>query len=688
MATLEKIRQKGLLLSIVIGVAMLLFIIGMVDFNSIFGLSSQNVAEINGEEIAIADYEKRIDEMTSFYKIELQQSSLSDQYVEQIRNSVWNQFLRESIISKQCEKLGIVVSDEEFTQSLIGDVPNPMLSQLRIFYNPEKNGFDKQILYQVIDAAESDPTSDIAKYWSFIQRTLKTQMLEEKYNALVGASININNLDAKYSFDASRAADIEYTFTPYSSIADSTIAVTNKEISTYYANNKNKYFRKDESREIEFLTFNIVPSESDYSDIKSWIEGLKDEFYTSDDFVALSNQNSDESYNGIAKSKADIDKDLVDFAFSGKAGDAFGPQLFGNVYKMARIVETGIVSSDSAKVRHILVMESTAERTAQVADSLIAAINGGADFASIAKTFSKAGTSASGGELGWMKDGDFDKEFSSACINAPVGKLFKKEISGGIHIIEVTEKTKPVSKVKLCVLSRSVEASSQTYGQLFNEASQYMAQNNELEKFESSADAAKGQFIRNFTIKSSDNRIADLKDSRQIIRWAFENEAGDVADRVFECGDKFVVVALKSVSEAGYPAESEIKDMLTEEVKKEKKADIIASNLSSKLNEGFAATGVVAQAQGVSFSSQYVNGIGFEPALYATVANMDQSSAAKIVKGNNGVYVVKVSSVAEQPAFDALSEIDQLTNRRPYKYMIYSSLESNSEIEDNRILFY
>lgn len=688
MATLEKIRQKGPLLTIVIGVAMLLFIIGMVDFNTIFGASRQNVAEIDGNDINIADYEKRIDEMTAFYKIEMQQSSLSDQYTEQIRTAVWNSIVKEQVLAKQCKSLGLVVTDKEFVQNLTGNNPHPMMSQLRVFYNPEKGGYDKDVLQYVVNAAEEDPSSDIAKYWSFVQRTVKNQILEDKYNALVGASININDNDAKYYYDANRVADIEYTVTPLSTIADSLISVSPKDLKKYYTANKNQYYRSVENRDIELIAFDVVPSDRDYEDIKAWIEGLKNDFYTSDEFIAISNQNSDESYNGIAKSKSSVDPDLAAFAFSGKAGDAMGPELFGNVYKMARIVETGITAPDSVKISHILVMEDTKEKTEALADSLIAAINGGSDFAAVAKQYSKAGTSANGGQLGWLREGDYDKDFSTACINGPVNKLFKYNMNGAIQIIKVEEKTKPVAKVKLCVLSRSVEASSQTYGQIFNEASQYMAQNNSLEKFESSADMSKGQFIRNFTISATDNRIADLKDSRQIIRWAFDSKAGKVADRVFECGDKFVVVALKSVAKEGYPSESEIEDQLKQAFRAEKKADLIEEQISAKLSDGLAATGSIKSATGISKNSQYVSGIGAEPEVFAVVSTMDQASPVKVVKGNMGVYAVKVVSTKDQADFNASQSATELANRRPYSYMIYKSIENESDIKDNRITFY
>ncbi len=690
MATLEKIRQKGVLLSIVIGVAMLLFIIGMVDFNSIFGASRQKVAVVNGTEINIMDYEKRIDEMTSFYKIEMGQSTLSDQYTEQIRTAVWNSYIKEIILDQNCKKLGVVVSDDEMAQNLTGDNPHPMLSQLRVFYNQEKGGFDKSILYQLLNAIDDDPNGDFAKYWSFVQRTVRSQILEDKYNALIGASINVNNIDAKYSFDGGRSAEIAYAMLPYSYIPDSTVTVEPDDIKTYYKENKNKFYNDKEGRTIKLVEFDVVPSEDDYADVKEWIEGLKKEFLTGDDYIAVCNQNSDVRYSEIAQSKATIDPDLTDFAFKGRAGDTLAPQLFGGVYKMARIVETGITAPDSAKVRHILVQEGSEERTKSVADSLLKVLAGGADFAAIARQYSKAGTNANGGELGWLKDGDFDKEFSAACIKASVGKAFELPMGQAIQIIEVTEKTKPVAKVKLCVLQRAVEASSQTIGQVFNEASQYMAQNNDLEKFNAGADPSKGQFVRSYTVGASDNRISDIKDSRQIIRWAYDAEEGNVADKVFECGDKFVVAALSDIEEEGYKPQADVEEQIKSEVRKDKKGEIMAAEFMNKLENGgdLSAIGAVNNASNVSLNSQYVGGIGSEPKLVAVVSNMTPESAPQVIKGNNGVYAVKVVSQSETGEFNAAAEVSQLASRKPYKYMVYGSLEKSAEIKDNRITFY
>jgi peptidyl-prolyl cis-trans isomerase D len=206
LATLENIRKRGVLLSVVIGGSLLAFILGGIDFQTVFGESRTTVGSVEGNEISIQEYEARIDEMTTFYKMEMGQSSLDENTTRQVQNSIWNTFLHEQLIGSQCEELGIVVTDEEITKQLTGDVPHPMMAQLRMFYNAEKNGYDKSILYDLLAAIDQEPNGDLAKYWSFIKRNVRLQMLEDKYNTLVSSSFNYSNLDATAAFETKKSS--------------------------------------------------------------------------------------------------------------------------------------------------------------------------------------------------------------------------------------------------------------------------------------------------------------------------------------------------------------------------------------------------------------------------------------------------------------------------------------------------
>ena len=684
MATLENIRKRGVLLSVVIGGSLLAFILGGIDFQTVFGESRTTVATVDGNEISIQEYEARIDEMTSFYKMEMGQSNLDENTTRGIQTSVWNTMLHEQIIGAECEKLGIVVSDDELTKLLTSDVPHPMMSQLRMFYSAEKGGYDKTILYDLLSAIDQEPNGDLAKYWSFIKRNVKQQVLEDKYNVLVSTSFNYSNLDAKAAFEAKKVANISYVSQPYYTVADSSVAVSDSEIKAYYKANINLYKSKEEVRTINYLTFPVVASEKDFEDVKYWIDGLKDEFATSKDFVALCNQNSDEQYKDIAQSKNSVDKDLAAFAFSGKAGDYIAPKLYGDTYKMARIVETGIVAPDSIKVRHILVQNQAK------ADSIMAALKSGADFAELAKNNSLAGTSQNGGELGWMKEGDFDAEFSKACFKGKVNKVFSFPFSGMIQIVEITEATKPVAKVKLCVVSRKVEASSQTYGIIYNNASQYIAKNNDAKSFVDSAKAEEGLFLRSIQIKDTDYAVSDLKDSRQIVRWAFQNKAGNVADQVFECGDRFVVVMVSEVAPKGAKSLESVKSEVKTAVMNAKKAEIMIADMKAKLADSndISVLGAVKTADNASMNSAFIPGIGKEPKVAGAIPSLIADGDVKFIAGNAGVFVLKLNSAAAEGELDIEHEIRNLSSRTPYQMMIFESLKDEVEVDDNRVNFY
>lgn len=690
MATLQKIRQKGALVTGAIFVALLAFLIGDMSFRSLSDNARQIVAEVNGEEIKIAEYEKLIDDASTFYKYQFRTSNLTDQQQEQIRTTVWNSWLAETLIAEQCDKLGIVVTDDEFTDAIVGEHPHPMLAQLPMFFNPEKGGFDRAVLLEFLKQVEDGSNEDLSKYWSFVQHALRSSMLAEKYNSLVAASFNVNDIDAKYAYDGRTNYDIEYVQIPYSTIADSTVSVSDKDIKAAYNEMKNSLERTAESRVVEIYQFPILPSTEDFEEVSAWIESLKEEFSTSDDFVSLSNQNSDVTYKGIAQSASNVDPDLKNFAFSGKAGDVFGPQLFGDTYKMARIVETGISGADSVKLSHILCYAGDAEKSQALADSLMNVLAKGADFGELAAEYSVAETRTSNGEIGWIVEGEMDEEMSDACFKAAVNKPFTYKTGNAVQIFKVTDKTKTVAKVKMCVLARKVDASARTYSAIFNEASSYIAKNDNLAAFEDSSSTI-SSYLRSYSVGKNDNRIAEIAGSRSIVRWAYEAKEGDVCDKVTECGDQFIIAALKSILKEGVPSMEEVDFQLRLKATANKKYDEIAADVNAKLAESddLSRLGEVKSAEGINLNSSYIAGVGSEPAINGSLAALAASGKPAVFKCAGGVAVVKV--VASAPVdgdFNAAIEAQQIAARRPYIYMLPQSLQDGAKIVDNRINFY
>lgn len=707
MATLEKIRSKGVLLIIVIGIALFAFIIG--DFlnssGTFFGQSQMNVIEVNDEKIKIDQYQEKIDELNKVYQIQMNQSQLSEEAMEQIRQSVYDNIIREQIISSCAEKTGINVSSKELFDLVSGENIHPYIQSIRMFQNPNTGGFDKSYLLNFLNtinkkdlsAEEMEQIKDAKSYWMFWENLIKNTRLEEKYTTLLSKSLNTNSLEAKFSFEnGKKTVDLVYITEPYSNIADSTIDVSKKELKTLYKKNKEKY-KQESIRDIQAVSFSIRPSKDDYEKIENWINRLKDEFSTTNDIAEMVMSNSDVPYFNFALTEKDIDESVKSFAFTGKSGDILGPIFENDTYKMVRIIENGISAPDSVKIRHILLLGLEDSAIVSLSDSIINAIQTGANFESLVTKYSQnQNTAAKGGEVGWVRESDVEKEMIEPCFYGTKGNLFSVKTNNGTHIIELQEKTKNVNKVKLAILERSVSASSTTYSKIYNDAKDFIVENNSLDKFKSGAEK-KGLDVKSFSsIFENNPKLGTIKDSRKIVRWAFENEVGNISD-VFVCEDEFIVAAITKSAEKGYKTVEDVETELKAEIIKDKKAEIITKKLADELAQTKDLQ-KIASKKGISVDTlMFVNfknnrtQVGYEPSIIGTAPFMNKGETSLPLKGKNGVYVINIinESVSEG-AYDDKSEKMQLNSK--YMYTIpqsfFETLKEKANVIDYRSRFF
>ena len=532
-------------------------------------------------------------------------------------------------------------------------------------------------------------------YWMFWEKTVKNSILQEKYNALISKSVTANSLDAKMSYqDRKVSVDVAYVVQPYFLIPDSAVKVSSNDIKDRYNKQKEQY-KQAANCAINYVSFNIKPMPEDYKDAESWINKLSEEFKTTTDVVGLVNSNSDVMYTGKNYSMLSVPASLKAFAFGGKTGDIVGPLFANDTYTMARIMESGIMKSDSVKLRHIFLVEKDASK----ADSLVAAIRGGANFGELAKKYSAVKQTASnGGEIGWIQEGaaGLDKELTTTAFGKAVNEVFTIKSTQGTQIMQVMEKTAARSKVKLAILERKVVPSSKTYSKIYNDAKQFAADMT-ADKFEKTA-KEKGYNMRTAAdLLESVDKIADIPQSRQIVRWVFKSDKGDVSD-VFDCSKEFVVVVTTEVNKKGYRSLEKVTDQLKAEIIKDKKAELMITNLSAQLTktptlEALAATmkDSVKVAKAVNFASYQFGVSGMEPAVIgkSTVVALNKNSTP--IKGNAGVYVIRTSNKIENPQpFDAKTEMMQLNSRMSYSlpYMIIQDLKDKADIVDNRMNFF
>ena len=700
MATLEKIRSKGLLLLIVVGLALVVFIVGdLVNSGSTyFQENNANVAVINGDKVKIRDYAEKMDQFNDVVKMQYG-NNITDEMMEQIRQMVWESTVTEKIVGDDCAKIGMMVTKNELVDMLVGNNISPMMMSNQMFFN--QNGqFDVNIVKQFISMLDSEDASQnipyeqlrlYRNYWRYWEHAIKTSRLQEKYTNLLNAALIVNPLEAKYAYDNAKiSADAVYAMKNYFAIADSTINVSDAEIKARY-NEKKEQFKQKQSADVKYITVDIKPSAEDFAEVEKWINDLKEEFTTTDDIADVVNSNSDVQYRGENLVKEQIDADFQEFAFTGKVGDVMGPIFVDNTYKMARIIENGINSVDSVNLSNMYLRRETAEATQALADSIMDAVQKGADFAELAKVHSLAQNGANGGEIGWVSEMGLEKKMATPAFSTPAKSMFQVKEGNDIILFRVNELGQKVEKAKVAVLARSVDATSRTQAELYNKLKQFIVNNNTIEKLE--AEASNNGYVvmtaKNLDINAS--TINNVKKAREAVRWIFENKEGAISD-IFEFENQIIVVAVDKHNAEGYRSIESVRSQLLAELRKEKKAEVITAQMEGKnmeqlVNEGFRMDTV----RNVNFASTYVGAIGNEPSLFARVANAEINEESAPIKGNTGAYIFKVINKEEATKpYNEKEEMVMLETREGYmnQYLSIEALKDAANIEDMRYKYY
>lgn len=711
MATLEKIRSKAGLLVLVVGIALFAFIIG--DFlnsgSTYFRQSQERIAKINGELIHYQDFQQRIDEMSEMYKMQMGTTSLPEETMVQIRQMVFNNMVEEIVLGEATAKIGMTVSPDELFDMVQGENISPLIQQMPMFANPQTGQFDKAALLNYLKAISDENIASLPadqqsqfiqarNFWLFWEKNIKNQRLEQKYTTLISKAISANKLDAKENFDASaESSDIVYAMQSYSTIPDSTIQVSKSELEKLY-NERKESFKQKEGRILTYVTADIRPSQEDYDNVEKDIDALKAEFTTAENVADLVNENSDVPYVDAFVTDKTFDEEMRQFATTAEVGDVYGPVFESDRYRMFKLVAK-TQAPDSVKVSHIMLAGRSEAEIESLADSLMTALKGGADFAELAKKYSMDQAAENGGELGWFTElaalRGVNEDFKDAVFSAKVDEIKVVKSMYGTHLVKVTEKTKNVTKYKVADVEMAVTPSSKTYSKLYNDLNQFIASNRDISKLDAAAKEAGYNAATNQTVTADNQMLGMIKNSRQVIRWAFQNEKGSISE-IFECDDKFVIAAVEGELQEGYRPLSLVEASLKSEIIAQKKGEQIASELKAK---NLTTMEAYADAMGahldsvkfVNFGTRRISGIGVEPNLNAAIALAPVDQVSDPVKGNNGVYVFKVyARNAENKEFNEAEQkrtIDA-TNAYRFAYQSIQALINAADVEDDRIRFY
>lgn len=712
MATLEKIRNKAGLLVAVVGVALLAFILG--DFlnsgSTFFRQQQEKVAVVDGVSVNYQTYQNRIEEMLEMYKMQSGSNNVPDEYQNQIRQSVFDAIVREIVLDEELEKLGIQVSSDELFDMVQGENISPVIQGMPMFSNPQTGMFDKNLMLnflkvideKAIQAASPQEQSELISarnFWLFWEKNIKRQRLEEKYLTLLTKSMAANKLDAEAAHKGeSEKSDILYVKQPYTSIPDSAVQVSKAEIEKLY-NERKEQFKQAETKVITYISKPIVPSEEDYDLARQDVDKLREELMTTEQVAEVVNEYSETPYIDAFVSTASMDMYLRDFAATASLGDVSDAIFENDQYRVFKLVDK-TVAPDSVKFSHIMLAPgATEEATKQLVDSLLTELKGGADFGLLAAQFSVDQTRENGGEVGWFTEPaavlNLGADFAKTLFSTAVNNVVEVKSTYGIHLVKVTGKTANVNKYKLAHVLMTVTPSSDTYSKIYNDLNKFITTNRVVAQLDTAATSAGYDVFTNTHLTANDQTVGGHKNSRQVVRWAFENKKGSISD-IFECEDVFVIAAVQGTMPEGYRSLQSVESLLKPELIAKKKGEMIVENLKAKNLTSLdayanAMDSSIDSVRFVTFNTSRISGIGLEPKLNAHISLSPVNQLSEPIAGNGGVYVYTVFNRTTDEATE--NEAEQIQNQEgalAYRvgYQAIQLLVSKAKVEDNRIRFY
>lgn len=712
MATLQKIRSKGPLLVIVIGLALFAFIAG--DAWKVLQphQGKQDVGEVNGEVLSAQDYQKMVDELSEVIKLTNGLNSLTEDQLNNVKDQVWQSYVNNKLIAEQAEKLGLKVTDAEI-QSIIDQGTHPLLMQTP-FRNPQTGMFDKDMLKKfLVDYANLNASQMPAQYveyyqkmgafWQFVEKTLAQSTLAEKYQNLVAKSLISNPVAAEDAFNSrTEQSDLLLAGVPYSSINDSTVQVSDSEIKDLYNEKKEQFKQLVETRDIRYIDVKVVPSDADRKAVEKEVTKYSNQLAstTADFGTFVRSTGSSVNYSDVPVSKSVFPADVASRLDSTNVNEVYGPYYNQtddsfNAFKLLAKVS----SPDSIQFRQIQVYADTEEKTKTLADSIYNALKGGADFAAVAKIYGQTGEATWVNAQSWEGselDADNSK-FINTLLNQPVNELANLNMGQANLILQVMNKKSMQTKYKVAVVKREVEFSKETYNAAYNKFSQFVAQNTTIDSMVKNAEESGYTLMPRTDLSSAEHYVGGVRSTREALKWIFAAKPGEVSP-LYECGenDHLMVVALDKIHEAGYRDINSVAEMLRAEIRRDKKAEKIMEEMK-KYNSIAQVKGmkdaVSDSVKHVTFSAPAYISVtrSSEPVIGAVAAKTAANKVSAPIKGNGGVYMIQVYAKEKgSEKFDAKQEEATLTNMavRIAGNQLINDLYQKAKVVDQRYLFF
>lgn len=728
MSALESLRKRSGLLVTIVGLALFAFVLTGLFERGSMGDSDKSVGEIAGKSIDYNTFNVKVQEALENKKRNSEKTVLDENEIDGVIQQVWNQAINEEVMNKEYEKLGISVSDEELYDlmidhphsALVRNLSDPQTNQVSPMFADPKTG---QVSPAKLKEFTQKMNPEQEKQWIQLESYIRQMRVIEKYNNLIKKGLYVTTAAAKRDYIAQNTnADIKYVTKNFKLVVDSTIKVADADLNAYYAAHQNE-FKQETSRKIEYVAFDITPSQEDKDEALVGMIALANTFKTtkpSEDSLFVIAESDTRLFDLSFHGKGTLSPEIDSIMFNSTVGTVVGPYKENEILKVSKLIAIKS-AADSAKVRHILIayagsgasesVTRSKEQAKTTSDSLLALLKKGAKFSELVDKLSDDGGKnmplnkkegeyypGKGGDYGWLNPGSqFVEPFKNAGLDNKKGAIVIAESQFGYHIIEVLDTKGSQKKVQVATIERKLEPSNKTMQAAFLKASEFAGKNNTDELFQKAVVENKLNKRVVESIKENDKTIAGIESPRPLIRWAYENKKGTVSEPL-EFGNKFVVAVLSDIKEKGVAPIDQVKEDLTSKVIKEKKAEMFVSEFNTALGAGTPIDALATkmklnleQAKQINFNTTSIPGAGNQPAVTGAVSALKAKATSKPLVGKDGVYVVYVEAVAEAPAqkdYKAQQAAALMQLQPRVDYEVYDALKTNANITERLFTFY
>ena len=715
MAALGKIRSKGAILVGAISLALVAFLAGDAarSCEGMKGESHQQIGKILGENISVQEYQKLFDEYQSAIKFTMQRDNLSEQELNQVKDQVWQQLVSSRVLEADAKKVGLTVTEKEI-ENVLSEGTNPVLTQTP-FVNQQTGRFDVNALKQFFDSynkakaaksPELDQMQAVYDYWLFVEKNLRTQLLGQKYQALLASCVLSNKAEAEMAFkDNNEESQIQLASLAYSSVKDADVKISDDDLKAKYDELKPAFRQSVETRDIKFVDYQIKASAADRKVVAKEMNDFQHQLATATDpSGVISKSGSEISYLGLpVSSKAyqqypDI-ASKIDSLSVGTTGVFENSQ--DNTLNVIRVFSKAQLP-DSVQFRQISVGAATPDEARAKADSIQKALAGGADFEALAKRYGQTG------EKAWFTGQQYEmaptmsvdnRTFVNALLNGEVNATQNLALTQGNVILQVLDKKAFTTKTTAAIIKKPIDFSKDTRSNAYNKFSEFVAKSSSVAELEKNASKS-GYRVQSLNdLSTAEHYVGGIQGTHDALKWLFSAKQGEISP-LYECGDNdhLLVVALTAVHPQGYRPwdDAQVKEVLKREVMKDKKAEMLMAKLKG-VNSIAAAQSKgakVSTVNQITFSAPaFVQATGsVEPALSGAVAGTAAGKFSKApVKGNAGVYVFQVVKKAVRAGSKyneamVMQQTAQMNMQLISNFMQDLILKAN--VVDNRYLFF